>query len=102
MFESRKVVVIMPAYNAATALQRTHEEVLAQGVVDLVIVVDDASQDATAAIARTLPRAVVEIHPRNRDYGANQNTAYPGASPTRDHEGPNRPHGSRSGRRPGL
>jgi glycosyltransferase involved in cell wall biosynthesis len=76
MFQGRKVVVIMPAYNAARTLRRTHEEVLAQGVVDLVIVVDDASQDETVSIARTLPQTVVEVHPRNRGYGANQKTSY--------------------------
>src|SRR5262249_4458964 len=76
MFQGRKVVVVMPAYNAARTLRRTYDEVMAQGVVDLVIVVDDASQDETVAIARTLPHTVVEIHPRNRGYGANQKTAY--------------------------
>ena len=50
-----KVCVVMPAYNAARTLLRTHEEVLATGVVDRIIVVDDASQDDTLAIARTLP-----------------------------------------------
>ncbi len=76
MFAGRKVVVVMPAYNAAETLRRTHEEVLAQGVADLVIVVDDASRDETAAIARTLPCTRVEVHPRNRGYGANQKTMY--------------------------
>lgn len=76
MFQGRKVVVIMPAYNAARTLKRTHDEVLAQGVVDLVIVVDDASRDDTVEIARALPQTVVEIHARNRGYGANQKTAY--------------------------
>jgi glycosyltransferase involved in cell wall biosynthesis len=76
MFAGRKVVVVMPAYNAAGTLRRTHEEVLAQGVVDLVIVVDDASRDETVAIARTLPCTRVEVHPSNRGYGANQKTMY--------------------------
>jgi glycosyltransferase involved in cell wall biosynthesis len=76
MFQGRRVVVVMPAYNAERTLRRTHDEVLAQGVVDLVIVVDDASRDDTVAIARTLPQTVVEIHSRNRGYGANQKTAY--------------------------
>ena len=47
-----KVVVVMPAYNAARTLEQTWREVCAQSVVDLVIVVDDASQDATLEIAR--------------------------------------------------
>ena len=44
----------------------TYQEVMAQGIVDLVIVVDDASQDETTAIAKTLPNAKVYTHPRNR------------------------------------
>ncbi len=76
MLLDRKIVVIMPAYNSARTLERTHAEVLAQGVVDLVIVVDDASSDETARIARTLPKTRLEIHERNRGYGANQKTAY--------------------------
>jgi glycosyltransferase involved in cell wall biosynthesis len=49
---------------------------MAQGIVDLVIVVDDASQDETVAIARTLDRVQVEVHPANLGYGANQKTCY--------------------------
>lgn len=66
----------MPAYNAAATLQKTYDEVMAQNIVDLVIVVDDASHDETVAIARTLPRAVVHVHSENRGYGANQKTCY--------------------------
>src|SRR6202521_4051810 len=66
----------MPAYNAEKTLRRTYEEVMAQGIVDLVIVVDDASRDETVAIARTLPRVQVEVHPENRGYGGNQKTCY--------------------------
>jgi cellulose synthase/poly-beta-1,6-N-acetylglucosamine synthase-like glycosyltransferase len=54
MLDGQKIVVVMPAYNAARTLQRTYDEVVAQGIVALVIVVDDASHDATVAIARTL------------------------------------------------
>ena len=49
---------------------------MAHGIVDLVIVVDDASHDETVAIARTLPNVQVEVHPENRGYGANQKTCY--------------------------
>lgn len=66
----------MPAYNAAQTLRKTHDEVLEQGLVDLVIVVDDGSQDETVAIARTLPSTIVYTHPRNQGYGANQKTCY--------------------------
>ena len=76
MYEGKKIVVVMPAYNAATTLRRTYDEVVAQGVVDLVVVVDDHSSDATAEIARTLPRARVYRHAENRGYGANQKTCY--------------------------
>ena len=47
---------------------------MAQGIVDLVIIVDDASHDDTVAIARTLERVQVEVHPVNRGYGGNQKT----------------------------
>jgi glycosyltransferase involved in cell wall biosynthesis len=76
MLNGQKIVVVMPAYNAARTLQRTYDEVMAQGIVDLVIVVDDASHDDTVAIARTLEHVQVEVHPENRGYGANQKTCY--------------------------
>jgi len=66
----------MPAYNAAQTLQQTHQEVLAQGIVDEVIVVDDASSDETTAIARSLPQTIIHTHKENRGYGANQKTCY--------------------------
>ena len=66
----------MPAYNAARTLRRTYDEVMAQGIVDLVIVVDDASHDDTVAIARTLDHVQLEVHPSNRGYGGNQKTCY--------------------------
>ena len=76
MFRDKKVVVVMPAYNAARTLKRTYDEVMEQGVVDLVIVVDDASKDETTAVARTLPNTIVHVHPVNSGYGANQKTCY--------------------------
>jgi glycosyltransferase involved in cell wall biosynthesis len=76
MFNGKKVVVVMPAYNAAETLKKTYDEVMAQGVVDLVVVVDDGSHDETAAIARTLPSTLVHVHPQNRGYGGNQKTCY--------------------------
>src|SRR5205814_10075011 len=76
MLNGQKVVVVMPAYNSARTLRRTYDEVMAQGVVDHVVIVDDGSTDETAAIAATLPSAQLEIHPRNRGYGGNQKTAY--------------------------
>jgi len=76
MVGNKKVIVVMPAYNAEQTLRKTHEEVMEQGIVDLVIVVDDASQDETTAVAATLPNAVVHTHERNLGYGANQKTCY--------------------------
>jgi glycosyltransferase involved in cell wall biosynthesis len=76
MLNGQKIVVVMPAYNAARTLRQTYDEVMAQGIVDLVIIVDDASHDETVAIARTLPHTQVEVHPMNRGYGGNQKTCY--------------------------
>ena len=74
MIAGRRVVVVMPAYNAAATLVRTYEE-LPHEIVDEVIVVDDASQDETAAIARKLGARTV-LHDRNLGYGGNQKTCY--------------------------
>jgi len=71
-----KVVVVMPAYNAEATLRKTYDEVMAQGVVDLVIVVDDQSRDRTVAVARGLPDVRVVVHERNLGYGGNQKTCY--------------------------
>ena len=76
MLNGQKIVVVMPAYNAARTLQRTYDEVMAHGIVDLIILVDDASLDGTVAIARTLEHVQVEVHPLNRGYGGNQKTCY--------------------------
>jgi len=76
MFGDKKVIVVMPAYNAEKTLRPTHAEVMAQDYVDLAIVVDDGSQDETVAIAKTLPKTIVHTHPRNQGYGANQKTCY--------------------------
>jgi glycosyltransferase involved in cell wall biosynthesis len=66
----------MPAYNAAKTLRRTYDEVMAQGIVDRVIVVDDGSRDETVALARELPQTEVIVHARNLGYGGNQKTCY--------------------------
>jgi len=76
MYRDRRVVVVMPAYNAARTLRRTYDEVMAQGIVDELIVVDDASTDETVQIAATLPGVKLRVHDRNRGYGANQKTCY--------------------------
>src|SRR5256714_2375209 len=76
MLKGQKIVVVMPAYNAARTLRQTYDEVIAHDIVDEIILVDDASGDETAAIARTLDRVRVEVHPQNRGYGGNQKTCY--------------------------
>lgn len=76
MFRDKKVVVVMPAYNAAKTLVQTYNEVMEQGVVDRVIIVDDASRDETVPVAKTLPNTIVFSHPRNLGYGGNQKSCY--------------------------
>ena len=76
MLKGRKVIVVMPAYNAARTLLQTYQEVMAHGFVDLVILVDDASRDETFRLAQTLERVRVHRHERNRGYGGNQKTCY--------------------------
>lgn len=70
----QKVVVVMPAYNAAKTLRMTYQE-LPHDVVDLVILVDDGSKDDTIQIARELGLELF-VHNRNYGYGANQKTCY--------------------------
>jgi len=76
MYKEQKVVVVMPAYNAAQTLRKTWDEVIAQEMVDLVIVVDDGSRDETVSIAKELPNTLVYIHEKNLGYGGNQKTCY--------------------------
>jgi glycosyltransferase involved in cell wall biosynthesis len=76
MIAGKKVVVVMPAYNAERTIEKTWREVVAHEIVDQVIVVDDASQDATLTLARTLDKVLAHAHPSNRGYGANQKTCY--------------------------
>ena len=76
MFKNKKVIVVMPAYNAAQTLRKTWDEVMAQEIVDLIIVVDDKSQDETVSIAKALPDTLVYIHEKNLGYGGNQKTCY--------------------------
>jgi len=76
MYRDQKVIVVMPAYNAAQTLQKTYDEVMAQEIVDLVIVVDDGSSDQTVSIAKKLPDTIVHVHKKNSGYGANQKSCY--------------------------
>jgi glycosyltransferase involved in cell wall biosynthesis len=76
MFLGNKVVVVMPAYNAARTLRQTYDEVIEQGLVDSIILVDDRSADDTAALARGLPGVKVHVHAANKGYGGNQKSCY--------------------------
>jgi len=76
MYENKRVVVVMPAYNAAETLKRTYDEVMLQPFVDHVVVVDDASRDNTAAIAADLKSVTVYRMPKNTGYGEKQKKCY--------------------------
>lgn len=79
MFRDKKVVVIMPAYNAEKTLEQTVSEVREQECVDQIIVVDDQSQDRTVQIAESLGDIEIIRHQRNLGYGGNQKTCYAAA-----------------------
>ena len=74
MIKGKKVVVVMPAYNAEKTLRQTYAEI-PHDIVDEIVLVDDASQDHTARLSRELGITTV-IHPENRGYGGNQKTCY--------------------------
>ncbi|REJ84668.1 MAG: glycosyltransferase family 2 protein [Acidobacteria bacterium] len=74
MLEGRKIVVVLPAYRAAATLERTYDA-LPRDLIDEVLLVDDASDDETVAIARRLGIRTF-VHRTNRGYGANQKTCY--------------------------
>jgi len=75
MYRKHKIVVVMPAYNAARTLPRTVAEVREQDIVDEIILVDDQSRDDTVAVARSLG---LKVHPHavNTGYGGNQKSCY--------------------------
>ncbi|MGB6198392.1 MAG: glycosyltransferase family 2 protein [Candidatus Acidiferrales bacterium] len=72
--ERPKIIVVMPAYNAAKTLKITYEDI-PHHAIDQIILVDDGSTDATLEIARDL-NLTVFVHTRNFGYGANQKTCY--------------------------
>jgi glycosyltransferase involved in cell wall biosynthesis len=75
MVNEKKVVVVMPAYNASRTLEKTYLEI-PRPLVDEVILVDDASADDTAELAKQLGIEHVISHDVNRGYGGNQKTCY--------------------------
>ena len=77
MINNKKVVVIMPAYNAEKTLEKTYNEIY-QNIVDEVILVDDFSSDETKEIAKKLNITTI-VHEKNKGYGANQKSCYKAA-----------------------
>ncbi len=75
MIENKKVVVVLPAYNAERTLERTYTEI-PHHIVDEVILVDDASRDSTVKVAERLGIRHIIVHEHNRGYGGNQKTCY--------------------------
>ncbi len=75
MIFGKKVVVVLPAYNAEQTLRQTYREIPFE-IVDEVVLVDDASSDKTVEVARELGIKHIIVHDRNKGYGANQKTCY--------------------------
>jgi glycosyltransferase involved in cell wall biosynthesis len=74
MLHGKTLLVVLPAYRAAATLEKTYREI-PHDIVDRVLLVDDASDDATVHLARTLGIDTF-VHNRNLGYGANQKTCY--------------------------
>lgn len=77
MFHGKKIVVVMPAYNAAQTVEKTYREIPLD-LVDEVVLTDDASSDETVEVARRLGLRTL-VHEINLGYGANQKTCYTAA-----------------------
>ena len=75
MLLGKKIIVVMPAYNAEQTLERTYHEIPFE-IVDDVVLVDDASRDNTESVAKSLGINNVIKHVKNRGYGGNQKTCY--------------------------
>lgn len=78
MIDGKKIVVVMPAYNAEITLKKTYEEI-PFSIVDEVILVDDHSKDHTSEVAKALGVTTVIRHKTNTGYGGNQKTCYKAA-----------------------
>src|SRR5271166_4168642 len=74
MLANMKIIVVLPAYNAAETLKQTYDEI-PHDIVDEIILIDDASKDATVEMAQSLGIPTIR-HDRNRGYGGNQKTCY--------------------------
>src|ERR1700677_4265313 len=76
MYLGKKIIVVMPAYNAAKTVTMTVDEVRQQQIVDDIILVDDRSRDDTVKVASSLLGVRVHVHEKNTGYGGNQKTCY--------------------------
>lgn len=75
MINNKKIVVVLPAYNAALTLKRTYDEIPFD-IVDDVVLVDDCSKDNTVEVAKGIGIKHVISHEKNKGYGGNQKTCY--------------------------
>ena len=75
MIDNKKIVIVLPAYNAALTLKKTYEEIPFE-IVDEVILVDDDSSDKTIEVGHELGISHIIKHDKNRGYGGNQKTCY--------------------------
>lgn len=75
MYKGKKVIVVLPAYNASATLEKTYREI-PHDLVDEVVLCDDASKDNTAELAFEIGIKHVIVHPNNRGYGGNQKSLY--------------------------
>ncbi|HMS70960.1 MAG TPA: glycosyltransferase, partial [Saprospiraceae bacterium] len=71
MYKNKKVVVVLPAYNAAATLKKTLDEI-PMSLVDEIILCDDASKDNTVELAKALGINHIIVHEKNKGYGGNQ------------------------------
>lgn len=75
MVNGKRIVVVLPAYNAAQTLKKTYDEIPFE-IVDEVVLVDDASRDTTVETARQIGIKHIIRHEKNKGYGGNQKTCY--------------------------
>jgi glycosyltransferase involved in cell wall biosynthesis len=75
MYSGKKIVVVLPAYNAALTLEKTYREIPFD-IVDDVILVDDFSKDHTMDLAKKLGIKHIIHHEKNKGYGGNQKSCY--------------------------
>jgi glycosyltransferase involved in cell wall biosynthesis len=75
MYQNKKVIIVLPAYNAAKTLEKTYQEIPFE-YVDEVVLVDDASKDDTVAVGQKLGIKHIIVHEKNKGYGGNQKSCY--------------------------